>query len=111
VDILLTLLAATGIAAAIWHVVRAASRYLRVDAAGLRTDQAAPTHDGRGDAAGIEEARRERESAGTRRTRFGAEAVGWIILLLVPPLTPWGRHIYAVYTLLWFVPTLRRRRR
>lgn len=110
-DTILTLLAATGIAAAIWHLVRAAFRFLRFGAAGLWTGEVARTHARRGDVTGLEEARRERESADRRRTRFGAEAVGWLILLLVPPLTPWARHVYAAYTLLWLVPALRSRRR
>jgi hypothetical protein len=111
VDILLTLLAVTGIAAAIWHLVRAAFRFLRFGAAGLWTGQMARTRGRRGDVTGLQEARAEEESAARRRTRYGAEAVGWLILLLVPPLTPWALHVYAAYTLLWLVPALGSRRR
>jgi hypothetical protein len=109
-DILLNLLALIGIAAAVWHVVRAAFRFLGHGAAGMWTDEVARTHARRGDVTALEDSRRQREAVARRKTRAGVEAVGWLILLLVPPLTPWGRHIYAAYTLLWLVPALRGRK-
>lgn len=109
-DILLTVLALIGIAAALWHVGRAALRFLGHGAAGLWTDEVARTHARRGDVTALEENRRQREAVSRYKTRTGAEAIGWLVLLLVPPLTPWGRHIYAAYTLLWLVPALRRRK-
>lgn len=110
-DTILTLLAATGIAAAVWHVVRAAFRFLRHGATGLWTGEIARTHARRGDVTALGEASEAREASDRQRLRSGAEAVGWLILLLVPPLTPWARHIYAAYTVLWLVPALRRRSR
>jgi hypothetical protein len=109
-DILLTVLALVGVAAAVWHVVRAAFRFLGHGAAGMWADEVARNHARRGDVTGVEDSRRQREAVKRRKTRAGAEAVGWLILLLVPPLTPWGRHIYAAYTLLWLVPALRGRK-
>jgi hypothetical protein len=92
VDTILTLLAAAGIAAAVWHLVTAAFRFLRHGASDLWTGELARTHARRGDVTSL-------------------EAVGWLILLLAPPLTPWARHVYAAYAVLWLVPALRRRGR
>jgi hypothetical protein len=111
VDTILTLLAAAGIAAAVWHLVRAAFRFLRYGANGVWTDELARTHARRGDVTAVEDAKREHETAARWKSRAGAEAVGWLILLLAPPLTPWARHVYAAYALLWLVPALRRRGR
>jgi hypothetical protein len=111
VDTILTLLAAAGIAAAVWHLVTAAFRFLRHGASDLWTGELARTHARRGDVTSLEDARREQETAARWKTRAGAEAVGWLILLLAPLLTPWARHVYAAYAVLWLVPALRRRGR
>jgi hypothetical protein len=110
-DIILNVLAFAGIVAAIWHLVRAAFRFLGHGAAGVWTDELARSHARRGDVTSMEDTQRQRESLSRWKSRTGAEAVGWLILLVVPPLTPWGRHIYAAYTLLWLVPALRRPKR
>lgn len=110
-DIILNVLAFIGIAAAIWHLVRAAFRFLGHGAAEVWADELARTHARKGDVTSLEETQREREAVSRWKTRTGGEAVGWLILLVVPPLTPWGRHIYAAYTLLWLVPALRRPKR
>jgi hypothetical protein len=110
VNIILFILAFAGIVAAVWHLVRAAIRFLSQGASGLWTGEVARTHARRGDVTALEEARREQTAAKRGRTRAGAEAVGWLILLLVPPLTPWGTYIYASYVVLWLVPFLQRRR-
>ena len=110
-DTILSVHAAAGIAAAVWHLVRAAFRFLRHGADGLWTDEVARTHARRGDVSSLEAAKQDREAAARWKTRTGAEAVGWLILLLTPPLTPWARHIYAAYTILWIVPALRGRGR
>jgi hypothetical protein len=108
-DTLLMLLAGGGIAAALWHLVRAVLRFLGHGAAGIWADEVARTQARRGDVTAVEDSRRQREAVARRKTRAGAEAVGWLILLLVPPLTPWGPHIYAAYVLLWLVPAVRGR--
>lgn len=110
-DIILTILAVTGVAAAVWHLVRAAFRFLRYGATGFWADELARTHARRGDVTSMEDARHDRATTARWKARAGVEAVGWLILLLVPPLTPWARHIYAAYTLLWLVPAVRGRAR
>ncbi len=110
-DTVLSILAITGVAAAVWHLIRATFRFLRFGATRLWADELARTHARRGDVTAMEDARRDRSTRSRDRTRAGVEAVGWLVLLLVPPLTPWSRHIYAAYTLLWVVPTVRDRTR
>lgn len=106
---ILTILAIAGVAAAAWHVVRAAFRFLRQEATGIWADELSRTHARRGDLTSLEQARQEREAAARQRRRVLAEAVGWLALLLVPSFTPWGRMIYAGYAVLWTLPLLRRR--
>lgn len=106
-DIVLSILALAGIAAALWHLIRAGFRFLRYGATGFWADELARTHARRGDVTAMEESRQARASTSRWKARAGIEAVGWLVLLLVPPLTPWARYIYAAYTLLWVVPTVR----
>ena len=108
---LLTILALAGIAAAAWHVVRAAFRFLRQEATGIWTDELARTRARLGDVTGLQETRREAVVVAGRRRRAIAEGVGWLALLAVPYLTPWARTIYASYAVLWLLPFARRRRR
>jgi hypothetical protein len=30
-------------------------------------------------------------------------------VLVAPSLTPWARHVYAAYNILWLMPAVRRR--
>lgn len=108
-DTILTILAMAGIGAAAWHVVRAAFRFLRQEATGLWADELARTHARRGDVTALEESQRKRQAMVRARRRVLAEGVGWLVLLLVPSFTPWGRVIYAGYAVLWTLPLLRRR--
>ena len=108
-DTLLTILAVAGIAAAAWHVVRAAFRFLRQEASGIWTDELARTHARRGDVTALEEAQREAAAVARRRRRAAVEGAGWLALLAAPALTAWARPIYASYALLWTLPFLRRR--
>ena len=110
-DTLLTILAVAGIAAAAWHVVLAAFRFLRQEASGIWTDELARTRARRGDVTGFQETRREAEAVARSRRRAIAEGVGWLALLAVPYLTPFARYIYASYVVLWLLPFARRRRR
>jgi hypothetical protein len=111
VNTILTIVAVLGIAAAIWHVVRATFRFLGHGAAGMWSDELARTHARRGDVTALEEARIQGDSVARRKARAGAEAIGWLILLLAPPLTPWARHVFAAYALLWLIPAVRSRRK
>ena len=106
---ILTILAVAGIAAAAWHVLRAAVRFLSREAAGLWSDELARTRARRGDVTGLQDARREKSGLARLRRRALGEALGWTALLLAPAVTPWARTIYATYVVLWLVPFLGRR--
>jgi hypothetical protein len=106
----MTILAVAGIAAAVWHLVRAAFRFLRQGAAGIWANELARTRARRGDVTALDEARREGEQAGRMRVRAGLEALAWLALLVVPVLSPWPRLFYACYSSFWLSPLVRRLR-
>jgi hypothetical protein len=109
VDTILTILAIAGVAAAVWHLLRAAFRFLSHGATGLWVGELGRTRARRGDVTGLQDAERDRREARSRKNRAGLEATGWLVLLVAPSLTPWARHIYAVCAVLWIVPALRGR--
>lgn len=111
VETVLTLLAAAGIAAAAWHLVRAAFRFLRDAAAGIWADEMAQTYARRGDLTALEEQEQERSEAQRTGARSGLLAVVWLAALAAPQLTPWARPIYAAYALVLLEPAVRRLRR
>jgi hypothetical protein len=99
-----TLLAVAGVAAVLVRAAAAAFRALRggVDAFLARDLQ--DVRAGRGDLTGFADAAGARSAARRRRmTALGTMAF-WLGLLIVPPLTPWPRLLYAVYSLLWLAP-------
>lgn len=104
----LTLLALTGFAAAAWHLVRAAFRFLGRAAAGIWADEMSQTHARRGDLTALEESRRERARATRSGARSGLVAAGWLAALVAPALTPWPVPVYAAYSLLLLEPAVRR---
>jgi len=107
---LLNLLALAGGAAAAWHLVRAALRWVGGGASGVWADEMARTHARHGDLTSLEERQRERARA-RRRTWWAAlAAVSWLVLLVVPPFTSWPRAVYAAYSVFWVGPALRRLR-
>lgn len=105
---LLNLLALAGGAAAAWHLVRAALRFLNGGAREVWADELARTYARHGDLTSMDETRKKkvRTARGTRRAL--AAAVGWLAVLAVPPLTAWPRLIYAAYSVLWVPPLARR---
>jgi hypothetical protein len=109
VNTILTILAVAGIGAAAWHVVRAAFRFLWQEASSLWADELSRTHARRGDVTALEESKRRGAVVARLRRRALAEGIGWLVLLVTPPLTPWARQIYAAYALFWTLPYLRRR--
>jgi hypothetical protein len=109
VDTILILLAIAGVAAAVWHLVRAAFGFLNHGAAGLWVGELGRTRARRGDVTGLQDAERDRRAAARRKNRAGVEAAGWLVVLVAPSLTPWARHIYAACALLWLIPALRGR--
>ena len=109
-ETVLTLLAAAGIAAAAWHLVRAALRFLRETAAGIWAGEMAETQARRGDLTALEDSKRKRAEARRSGARKGLVALGWLALLATPAFTPWARAVYASYSLLLLEPAFRRLR-
>lgn len=107
-ETLITVLSLLGLGAAAWHVLRAAFRFLSVEASGIWARELAETRARRGDVTGLREAQDTAGLAARARRRALAEGLGWIALLLAPAFTPWARTIYAGYALLWLVPWRRR---
>jgi hypothetical protein len=108
VETVLTLLAAAGIAAAAWHLVRAAFGFLRQAAAGIWAEEMAQLYARRGDLTALEEQEEERSEATRSGTRSGLAALAWLAALAVPSFTPWARAIYAAYALLLLEPVVRK---
>jgi hypothetical protein len=104
VNTVLNLLALAGVAAAVWHLARAASRFVRGGAAGIWADEMGRTHARHGDLTALDESRRDRSEAIRGRRRAGLEALAWLAMLGAPSLTPWPRALFAVYALFWIGP-------
>jgi hypothetical protein len=103
-DVVLTILAAAGIAAVILRSGASLLRTLHGGADAFFARDLADARAQRGDLSGMEDAAVARSKA-RRRRMFALGAFGfWLGLLMVPPLTPWPRFLYAVYSLLWLVP-------
>ena len=108
VSTVLDLLAIAGGAAAAWHLVRAALRFLRGGAWRIWADEMGRTHARHGDLTSLEESRQERADA-AREGRLGMlESAAWLALLIAPSFTAWPRALYAAYSLLWIGPAARR---
>ena len=107
---LLNLLAVAGGAAAAWHVIRAASRFLRGGATGIWTEEMGRTRARLGDLTGLQESQRETRTAVAETRRWGLLALGWLLVLVAPSLTPWARPLYASYSAFWLGPLVRRGR-
>jgi hypothetical protein len=108
VNTLLNLLAVVGSAAAAWHMIRAASRFLRGGAKGIWTEEMGRTHARRGDLTALGDAQRDRREASAETRRSGLLALGWFLVLALPSLTSLARPIYAACSVLWLGPLIRR---
>jgi hypothetical protein len=98
------LLSVVGFAAV---ALRAASALLNVFRGGVESFLArdlAGIRARRGDLTGLQEAAELRGVARRHRmVALGAFSM-WVVLLVVPPLTPWPELLYATYSLLWLAP-------
>lgn len=103
-DVLFTILAVAGIAAVLLRAVSSALRALRGGVDAFLARDVADARAQRGDLTGLADATEVRAAARRRRLFFLAAFGFWLGLLVVPPLTPWPRFLYAVFSLLWLVP-------
>jgi type II secretory pathway component PulL len=106
---LLIILGIAGFLAVVRHALDALLRLLHGDVEAALAGGRASARAHHGDLTGVQEAQAERSVAWARRRVATALLVLWIALLLVPPLTPWPRALYAAYSLLWLLPRRRRR--
>ncbi|MBX6363649.1 MAG: hypothetical protein IRZ00_07260 [Gemmatimonadetes bacterium] len=100
---LLTFLAVVGGAAVAWRALRALLRIARFAVDRVVAGETAEARAQRGDLTGMAEASEWKREAGRLRRRAFATFAFWVVLLLAPPLTPWGALLYAAYAPLWLV--------
>jgi len=65
------------------------------------------THARRGDITALREAEGARQLAWRARWVAGLRLGFAVALLVIPPLTPWPRLLYAASSILWFLPPRR----
>jgi hypothetical protein len=104
----LAVLAAIGFFVVAWRLVKAVLRLARLGLDVYAAGELADTRARRGDLTGMEEAKRAAAARKRARWRMVAPAVVWLLLLVLPALTPWTRSLYASYTLFWVLGRLRR---
>jgi hypothetical protein len=98
------LLSVTGFAAVALRAAAALLNALRGGAESFLARDLAEIRARRGDLSGLQEATELRKVARQRRmVALGAFSM-WVVLLMVPPLTPWPELLYATYSLLWLAP-------
>lgn len=106
-DAALTLLAIAGLGALSGLVAAAAFRLLRTGAEAHLARGAETARERTGDVTGLREAQAVRNRAVSHRRRAAFETVLWLLLLVVPPFTPWTRSVYAACAVLWLLPVRR----
>ena len=104
------LLAAAGVAAALLRLAHWVYRAARSGTEVLVAAESARARAQHGDVTGMQEAVERADAARGRRSRAVLAAVAWLVLVVLPALTPWVREIYAAYSLLWLVSLLERAR-
>lgn len=62
----------------------------------------------RGDLTGLQAADARSTRARGRRRRSILLLAFWVMLLVLPPLTPWTAVLYAAWSPLWLLPSRRR---
>lgn len=100
----LLLLSIAGAAAVALRVLASVIRAFRGGLEAWVARDIADTRRHRGDITGSQDALTSRAAAHRRRMFALGIALMWVLLLVVPPLTPWPRLLYASYSLLWLLP-------
>jgi hypothetical protein len=103
-DMAISLLAVAGIAAVLLRALAALLRGLRGGVDAFLARDLADVRAQRGDLTGVADAGELRAAARRERVYALAAAAMWVGLLALPPLTPWPRFLYVIYSLLWLVP-------
>ena len=105
---LVLILAIMGALAVLIRIARALLRLLHRGVDAFLAQEVARVRAQRGDITGMSDAERMRSLARRRRLLAVAGLSFWVVLLVAPPLTPWPAALYALYSVLWFVPHERR---
>lgn len=106
-DTPLLLLGIAGFAAVALRAVIALLASLRGGIEAIFARGLADTRRQRGDLTGLADAAAARTTANRRRYVALGFFFLWAGLLVVPPLTPWPRMLYAAYCVLWLLPRRR----
>lgn len=100
-------LAAAGLAAVGWRLLRSLVGLAGRVADVVWASEIAGARARRGDLTGMREAEAETDAARHARNRAAGVVVFWVLLLLAPAVLPWTRVLYAVLALVWVVPKRR----
>ena len=99
----LYILAFAGVSALLVRLARALFRLVQRSGEAWIAAEAARSRHARGDLTGFDEAARLERSARRARGLAVAGVVICLVLLFLPPFTPWTLEIYAACSLLWLV--------
>ena len=99
----LYILAFAGISALLVRLARALFLLIQRSGEAWIAGEAARSRHARGDLTGFDEAARLEGSARRARRRALVAVVLCLLLLFVPPFTPWTVEIYAACSLLWLL--------
>ncbi|HEX6588816.1 MAG TPA: hypothetical protein VF039_07335 [Longimicrobiales bacterium] len=99
----LYILAFAGISALLVRLARAFFRLIQRSGEAWIAGEAARSRQARGDLTGFDEAAQLEVAARRRRRLASVSVVACLLVLFLPPFTPWTREIYAACSLLWLV--------
>jgi hypothetical protein len=103
----LLILAAFGVLGLVRQAAVAGFGLLRRGVEVYLTSGVEETHARRGDITALREAEGARQLARRARRIAGLRLGLAVALLVIPPLTPWPRLLYAASAILWFLPPRR----
>jgi hypothetical protein len=99
----LYILAFAGVSAILVRLARTLFRLVARSGEAWILSEAARSRLRRGDLTGLDEAAQLEARARTLRRAALLQFLFWVLLLFVPPFTPWTLEIYAASSLLWLM--------
>lgn len=107
-DVIILMLAVAGFLAALRGLSRSALGLMVRGVEEIVAREATDIQARRGDLTGLQDADAHTARARSRRRRSILAVAFWVVLLLLPPLTPWTAALYAAWSPLWLLPPRRR---
>jgi hypothetical protein len=104
VRFVLIFLAVFGVLAVLSRIARAGFRLLHRGVDAFIAREVTELRAQKGDLTGMADAAQQRGLARRRRLVAAGTLSFWVVLLVAPPLTPWPEVLYAMYSVLWFIP-------